>query len=100
MPQLQAAQFPLQPALPQLQLPLLRTVLRRAKNRMTASAASRIQSIAFIVLPSHPRPSAMPMSRSSSAASQATPHCHSTTATDQPRPSSRRMEAMAATQGV
>lgn len=45
MPQLQALQFPLQPALPQLQLPLLRTVLRRAKNRMTARAASRIQSI-------------------------------------------------------
>ena len=38
--------------------------------------------------------------RVSKAASQATPHCHSTTPTDQPCPSSRRMEAMAATQGV
>lgn len=98
----QEAQLPLQPLLPQLQLPLLRMVFRRAKKTITASAASRIQSIRCIgasFQPS-PAPSAMPMSRSSSAASQATPHCQSTTPIDQPRPSSRRMEAMAATQGV
>ena len=47
-----------------------------------------------------PQPSARPSSRTSSAASQAMPHCQSTTPTAQPRPSSRRMEAMAATQGV
>jgi|GEM_PF-5297572 len=45
-------------------------------------------------------PSAMNTARSSSVTTQATAHCHATTPTAHLRPSSRRMDAMAATQGV
>ena len=50
--------------------------------------------------PPQPSPRASPISRTSRAANQATAHCQNTTPRAQPRPSSRRMEATAATQGV
>lgn len=55
-PQPHEAQFPLQLPLPQLQLPLPRMLLRSAKNTITASTASRIQSMAFIPLPLSAQP--------------------------------------------
>lgn len=98
----QLAQLLLQPEQlpPQLQLPLERIIFRRAKAAASRITPSSTQSRIPMAAPSQPQPSARPSSRSSRAASHAMPHCQSTTPTAQPRPSSRRMEAMAATQGV
>jgi len=63
--------------------------------------AKRIKmSESFMIFPPYRRPKAMPIKRTSPAAIQAMPHCHSTTYSAHLRPISRLMAATAATQGV
>lgn len=89
----QPAQLPEQPP-----LPLLRCVARYHTTAQTAmkSAPIKILLIKFISSPQKSNA----IARTISATTQATTHWSTTTPAAQPRPSSRRTEAMAATQGV
>ena len=89
-----------QPSQPQLQPePPFCFMCSRASTMAATSARMITISQIFISLP-YPAPSAMPISRTSTAASQASEHCQSTTPMAQPWPSSRLMAAIAATHGV
>ena len=83
---------------PQEHLPRLlsRISFRAASPTMRTTAA--MMTISQIFTLNHL--TNIPISRTASAAIQATAHCHSTTPAAHLGPSSRRMEAMAATQGV
>ena len=87
------AQLPEQPP-----FPLLRCVARYHTMAQTAmkSAPIKILLIKFINTPQN----RIAMPRTMSATTQATTHWSATTPAAQPRPSSRRTEVMAATQGV
>ncbi len=87
-----------QPSQPQVHLPcfLLRMRRRMAKMRIRATSPPIKRSQMFI----HITPSSRPNSRTSSAAAQASTHCQSTSSRAHLPPSSRRMAATAATQGV
>ena len=73
----------------------------RKASRAAAATAARITiSQKPMEAPPYERPNRRPMSCTSTAKTQARPHCHTTTMSAHLRPISRRMEATAATQGV
>ena len=76
---------------------LSRTHFADAKTKTTIiSTISRISVALNLYAP----PRSIPISRTANAAIQATAHCQNTTPTAHLRPSSLRMDATAATQGV
>ena len=98
---LRASQALSQSAQPQEQ-PVFRCLIMRRSAKNTAAAIMAIMTISgmLIVPTSQTMPASRPIRRTSRAATHATAHCQITTYSAHLRPSSRRTDATAATQGV
>ena len=96
---LQLSQWPQQAEVPQLHLPdFLSLRMRRIAETTSMATARRIRISERFIVSSFQN--SEPMRRTSRAATQAIAHCQRTTPAAHLRPSSRRIAATAATQGV
>lgn len=99
-PEQDPAQLQVPAQVPQLHPPLLRTrmICRTASTAAARSMKMMTRSQKF--MDNHPIPTARQMSLARRPTAQAITHCQMTTPTAHFLPSSRRIEAMAATHGV
>ena len=89
-----------QPSQPHPQPPVFLVFQTRRAARPRARTITAIRIISTLFILQIPPMIRIPMARTINATTQATTHCQITTLTAHLYPISRRMEAMAATQGV